>query len=97
MKPLLLLNRVDGPQESTIEKATLRARALASFCKRLRQTGQDTVGQVEYAMECGVTREQIAEDLGLHLRDMPAWEQRALFRWRAKQAEARVRKVFVAE
>lgn len=96
MKPLLLLEVV-GTQETAFQKAYRRGRAIRIFARQRRTSDGDTVGQVGAYLARGMTREQVANDLCLHLRDMPAWEARAAQRRWEREAQQRLRQAFAAE
>ena len=81
MMPLLPLDRADA-DETVLEMAVRRGQALRAFARRLRREGRDTVGMVDDAMTHGLTCEAVAETLGLCLRELPIWEDRARARRR---------------
>lgn len=76
MMPFLLMDRV-GVNETVFHKALRRGRALRKFARQRRASDSDTVGQVGTSIAKGMTRAEVTEDLGLHLRDMAAWKLRA--------------------
>lgn len=95
MKPFLLMEGV-GVNENVADKAAKRGRALRAFLKRLRRDGLDTVGMVDAAMQKGLTRNRIAADLGVYLRDMPLLEGRAARRRWTQEADQRLRRALIA-
>lgn len=56
-----------------------------------------TVCQGEAKQLVGLNREEIANDLGLHLRDMSAWEARAEQRLWERESQIRLKQAFAAE
>lgn len=95
MKPLLLMDLV-GVNETVTEKAVRRGVALRAFLRRLRKAGMTTVCQVEARQLAGVTREEIARDLAIHLRDLAPLEQRVRRRREAQEASDRINKAMRA-
>ena len=73
-----------------------RGVALRAFLRRLRKAGMTTVCQVKAKQLAGVSREEIARDLAIHLNDLAPLEKRVRRRLEAQEASDRLTKAMRA-